>query len=245
MAGRLILCATEFEISPFLAQFPGMKQQRMAPGSILCSPPDAAGSGGPPSAWFCLITGPGVFNTAMGLSAFLEHHTPELILDTGFSGAYAGAGLGVGDIAVAVRERYLHTGVGTTVADLAPLPFDLIDGDPGTRSGIYRFPETLVDEWTACLRRDPACENCCIAKGDFLTVSGITRGGEAAGIYRVLSPVMEAMEGAAAAHVAQCYNLSMIEIRAASNLAGERDKSCWDFGLAADRVRHICNCFIC
>ena len=40
-----------------------------------------------------------MFNTALGLGAYLECNTPELILDTGIAGAFEGAGLKPGDIA--------------------------------------------------------------------------------------------------------------------------------------------------
>ncbi len=55
---------------------------------------------------------------------------------------------------------------------------------------------------------------------------------------------MEAMEGAAALHVATLYHVPIIEIRAASNFVGERDKDKWDFPLACDRVRQICDVVI-
>lgn len=35
----------------------------------------------------------------------------------------------------------------------------------------------------------------------------------------------EAMEGAAFAHIARLYKIPMVEIRAASNFVGERDKA--------------------
>ncbi|MCG8618957.1 MAG: hypothetical protein MI802_22270, partial [Desulfobacterales bacterium] len=86
MDGRLILCATEFEMAPFLAQFSDLAKQTWKSGSISYAP-KAADAGH--QNWACLITGPGVFNTAMGLAAYLEHHAPDIILDTGFAGVYA------------------------------------------------------------------------------------------------------------------------------------------------------------
>ena len=80
-----------------------------------------------------------------------------------------------------------------------------------------------------------------IITGRFLTVSGITWGRERANmLYDRFLPVMESMEGAAAAHVAQCRGIPMIEIRAVSNTAGERDKEKWDFSPALEGVKSIC-----
>jgi futalosine hydrolase len=47
---------------------------------------------------------------------------------------------------------------------------------------------------------------------------------------------MEAMEGAGAAHVAAHYGLPFLEVRAASNLVGRRDRASWDLDLAFRRA---------
>jgi futalosine hydrolase len=65
-----------------------------------------------------------------------------------------------------------------------------------------------------------------VEKGPFVTVSAITGSFEkAAALSAAFSPVMESMEGAAAAHVAALYQVPMVEIRAASNRVGDRDKT--------------------
>ena len=51
---------------------------------------------------------------------------------------------------------------------------------------------------------------------------------------------MEAMEGAASAHVASLYKVPMIEIRVASNFVGERDKTKWDMEKAAKHLVMAC-----
>ncbi len=237
MSGILILCATEFEIVGFLARYPKAGKQTLKSGQILYTNPE--------SPWSCLITGPGVFNTAMGLASYFEHHTPSLVLHTGIAGAYEGAGLSIGDIAVATREQYLHTGVGNDPLNRSSLPFELIPGQPETREGLYRFEPDLVETWTDRLEQASGQVKGKIVKGPFLTVSALTRGlAQADKLHDRFSPVMEAMEGAAAAHVSQCYRVPMIEVRAASNLAGERDKSKWDVQLACRQVAWICKTFL-
>ncbi len=73
--------------------------------------------------------------------------------------------------------------------------------------------------------------------GNFITVSTITATPRRThALYNAFSPCMESMEGAAAAHVASLYNIPFLEIRAASNLVGIRDKSLWNIPLAVSRT---------
>nr|NJM04329.1 hypothetical protein [Desulfobacula sp.] len=51
---------------------------------------------------------------------------------------------------------------------------------------------------------------------------------------------MEAMEGAASAHIAALYRVPFLEVRAASNVAGERDKGKWDPERAAKHLEEAC-----
>ncbi|WDP92149.1 MAG: futalosine hydrolase [Desulfobacter sp.] len=232
--GLLILCATEFEVAAFLKEFPHAQKTRVKSGGCLYMT----------SQWHCLVTGPGVFNTALGLGGYLENHTPALILDTGIAGAFEGAGLKNGDIALAAREHYIHTGVGNEPLSRSPLPFELVPGYPETGRGIYGFDPERVGRWQARMAESLEFESAPLPRidtGAFLTVSAITEGREsAAALYGRFRPLMESMEGAAAAHCALCFGVPMVEIRAASNRVGERDKAKWDFPLACDRVRSIC-----
>jgi len=214
-----------------LGEFPGAGKRVLKSGGVLHTG----------TAWHCLVTGPGVLNTAMGLGAYLEHHTPELILDTGIAGAFESSGLAIGDIAIADQEQYLNTGVGNDPLSLSPLPFELIPGCPEPSRGIYPFDPEPVGLWQARMERELGGCRTEIIKGPFLTVSAITRGRDRAHmLYDCFSPIMESMEGAAAAHVAACCGLPMVEIRAASNMVGERNKQLWDFDLAREGVKNIC-----
>ncbi len=231
MSGILILSATEFEVAGFLKEFPEACKKVLTYGGHLYTGPG----------WHCLVTGPGVFNTAMGLGAYLEHHTPDLILDTGIAGAFESSGLAPGQIAVADQEQYLHTGVGNDPLSLSPLPFELIPGCPESCSGIYPFDPEPVGLWQARMETELGAFQSGILKGPFLTVSAITRGRDRAQLlYDRFAPIMESMEGAAAAHVAACCGLPMVEIRSASNMVGERDKQLWEFNRARDGVKNIC-----
>ncbi len=121
---------------------------------------------------------------------------------------------------------------------LDPLPFDLVDGQKMTRQGVYILDPDLAGSSRDLLDRSLGCR---VIHGPFVTVSSITGSYEkAAALSQAFSPVMESMEGAAAAHVAALYQVPMVEIRAVSNRVGERDKNRWDIGKAVQRVADIC-----
>lgn len=192
-----------------------------------------------------VITGPGVFNTVHALTAVLENPDlklkPGLILQTGIAGVFKESGYGIGDIAVALREHYVHTGVGWEPFRNKPLPFDLSAFFPESRSGVYPMDQPSADAVYGRLSR--ACSGTAfkIARDRFITVSTITATFDAASqIYMNYQPVMESMEGAASVHVATLYGLPVVQVRAASNYTGERDKSNWNIELAVERVGWAC-----
>jgi futalosine hydrolase len=234
----LILCATGFEMAGFLDQHKDLAKQKTRSSLTLYS--GTKGSDIQKQTTFdCMISGPGVFNTTHALTVYLEQTIPDLILHTGIAGAFAASGIGIGDIALAGQERYVHIGVGCDPLENSPLPFDLIESQPLTRQGIYPFDQELVDKYHGLFTRK---FNCQVARGGFITVSSITDSpGYAGKIFTAFSPVMEAMEGAAVAHVAALYQVPVVEIRAASNFVGERDREKWDFPLACQQVSRICN----
>lgn len=232
----LILCATEFEISYFLNLCPGniIKKTR---GQTIISGNIPKKKYNQDKKYNLVITGPGVFNASHALTVYLEQASPGLIVLTGIAGAFKSADLDIGDIAIATREQYIHTGIQTDGIKNAPLPFDLIEKNPLSRQGIYPFESDLVDHYHDILYKGLS-NGTKIIKGAFITVSSITSSFLQAGILysAFASPVMEAMEGAACAHIAALYDVPVIEIRSASNFVGERDKSKWDIDFAAKKL---------
>ncbi|WP_022667302.1 futalosine hydrolase [Desulfospira joergensenii] len=229
----LILCATEPEMAPFLDRHAPRYMGRVRSGGKLFS-----GSLGKMD-YHLLISGPGVFNTVHALSIFLEESVPDFILDTGIAGIFPESGLLVGDIGLAAREQYIHTGIqnGNTIP--APLPFDLIPDLESSRQGIYPVDPALIEKVYEGLKS--GLNNVRVFKGRFITVSALTgTKSEAEKIHAGFFPLMEAMEGAGAAHTAALYRVPFLEVRAGSNIVGERDKSKWNIPLAADRVCRIC-----
>lgn len=216
----LFLAATEMEAEGILAARPFAKQAIHSFVLYTSEPNDLA----------CLVTGPGVFNTAAGLSLCLSEMRPGLVVDIGIAGAYPDTGLAIGDLAVADQETYAHTGVGQN----QPLPFDLIPDLKSTRRGMYPLDRGVSDRCKAVLDAQGLGP---VPSGPFLTVSRLTDSKERArGISADDLYLMESMEGASAAHVCTLFNLPMAEVRAASNIAGERDKDLWDIPRACERL---------
>ncbi len=232
---RLIFCATLAETAGFTGFYPPDRQQTTRSGLSLFS-----GTMGR-NTYDLLISGPGVFNAAHALTAYLERSRPAVILQIGIAGVFRESGFDIGDVAVAEEEIYIHAGVAADGPVNRPLPFDLIASMPSTREGRYPFDESRVAQIHDRLLRILDPEGIRVGKGRFLTVSAVTGSFEqAARVHAALSPVMEAMEGAAAAHVAALYRVPMVEVRAASNIVGERDKSRWDGGTSIRNLGLAC-----
>lgn len=231
----LIISATLPEICFFLSAHPPDSKKKTRTGLILFS-----GKLGHRT-YDLVITGPGVFNTAHALTVYLEESAPALILQTGIAGVFRETGLGIGDVAIAAEEHYIHTGIATGSPVNAPLPFDLIESSPLSREGRYPFDPGLVETCYQKLSQEFVNKTSRVAKGPFITVSTLTSSFTQADLfYSSFSPIMEAMEGAASAHIATLYKIPMIEIRAASNFVGERDKTKWDMEKAAKHLGMSC-----
>jgi futalosine hydrolase len=81
-----------------------------------------------------------------------------------------------------------------------------------------------------------------IKKGPFVTVSTITATDDRArALYARYNPVVEQMEGAAAAHISLLYGIPFVEIRGVSNMAGKRERQAWDMPRAC---RNCCEALV-
>lgn len=181
-------------------------------------------------------TGIGAVNTAQALTAVLESARPQFVLQVGVGGAYAGAKLNVGDLAVATEENDGELGI------LAPdgwLPADTI-GIPVLKNNRDLYNTFPLD--TALARRattlildaDRPRGAPAVRAGPFVTVqqcSGLAaRGAELAARY---SAICENMEGAAAAQLCTLYEVPFVELRGISNLVEDRNTGAWKLSLAS------------
>ncbi|HSO19825.1 MAG TPA: futalosine hydrolase [Desulfosarcina sp.] len=184
-----------------------------------------------------IVTGPGMANTVQALTAAIENDRPGLILQTGCAGAFAGVGLAVGDIGIAEREIDAQSGIEADSPGNPPdpLPFPILERDGQRIFRDYPTDPDLCDR--ALLLLTGAMAPAAVRKGPFVTVATVTAtADQAARLQNRFSSIMEAMEGAGAAHVAWHYQIPFLEIRAASNRVGPRDRNAWNLPLAFSRA---------
>ncbi|SMC46818.1 futalosine hydrolase [Desulfocicer vacuolatum DSM 3385] len=244
----LIAVATPMEIDPFLA-LSKVVHRRTMPGNI-------------PLITACIndikfqviITGPGMVNTALALGCYLGHHHPPLIIQTGIAGFFHGKGLSMGGVGIATAEINIHCGVENPEQcfPLLPLPFSLTgtpmegsDGQLAMHPGLVNTARMHITQQFLSGRVLPGINplkasyprKCPVISGPFITVSTITASKPTATrLSRAYTPVMESMEGMAAAHTACRYDVPFLEIRCASNPVGVRDKKAWDIPLAVEGI---------
>lgn len=185
-------------------------------------------------------TGIGAVNAAHALTCALQAGRPELVIQAGVGGAYPGAGLAVGDVALASEENYGDLGVRTREGWQ---PADLI-GIPVLQQGqVYfnRFPldPELVERAQRLVRESAWTEGKpAVRVGPFVTVqecSGLSSlGAERASRFAGLC---ENMEGAAAAHLCRLYRVPFLEVRGISNQVEDRAPGRWDLPLASRRAQ--------
>lgn len=183
-----------------------------------------------------LITGAGIVNTAQALGAVLEYGTPSLIIQTGCAGIFRKTGGSTGDIGIATSETDIHSGIekeDTCSVLPAPLPFPLLTTEEGSFKNTFPTTTSVAEKARTILEDKYRTSDTGIFKGPFVTVSTITAtDSRAEYIYDAINPVMENMEGSAAAHTAMLYKVPFLEIRSASNFVGKRDRSSWNMPLA-------------
>ncbi len=185
-----------------------------------------------------LNTGIGKVNAAVSAACILERFPVENVINLGVGGAYPGAGLERGDIAVATREIYGDEGVITSRGHegMETIGIPLLQKDG--RRYFNEFPVSASLLLAPSLKLDTALlagrVNFRMKAGSFVTVSAATGTRKRAGeLQRRFKPVCENMEGAAIAQVCAIYGIPMLEIRGISNIVGIRDKRRWNLKLAS------------
>jgi len=182
-----------------------------------------------------LITGPGMVNTAQALCAAIEKIRPSLIIQCGCAGIFSQTTGRIGDIGIAELETDIHTGIeplNPMGIFPTPLPFPLLETENGPVKNTYPIDKDIIAKALTLLQNLNSA-GARVFKGPFITVSTITATDERAEkLYTAFSPIMESMEGSAAAHVALHYQIPFLEIRAASNHVGKRDRDSWNLPLS-------------
>lgn len=216
MAVTLLVTATGLEAAPLKRALPWTPQP-FALGELFALPGHDV---------YLAHLGVAKVNTAAGLALAVHLLKPGRVVQFGIAGAFVGAGLDPEQVAVATQDTHMDTGVQLEHewGDMAALGFPLAAGHFNTFRTDPELTRTLADLTGAVQRPFGTSE----------TVTGSFAGAER--LYRRFGVGLESMEGAAAAQVCTALNVPFAEIRAVSNVVGERDKARWRLKGAVEAV---------
>ena len=163
-------------------------------------------------------TGVGPVNAAHAVTLFVARERPAAIVVCGVGGAYPQSGLRVLDVACASTECYGDLGATSPAGflDMEALGFPVVDAE-------VPLYNVLPMEVFPVERRVP-----------FVTMSACTGTDAAACATETRTRgAVESMEGAAVAHIAHLHGIPAGEVRAISNVVGNRDTRAWRLHEAA------------
>lgn len=148
----------------------------------------------------------------------------------GCGGAYPGAGLDIGDLALADAELFADEGSLTPAGfrDLPALGMSMRQ-EPERHDNRWPVDAQLRDRAWPVLQRHAEAAGCVLRRGLFVTVStctGTCRGAQE--LVQRTGGLCENMEGAAVALVCNQFGLPFLEVRGISNRVEDRDPARWD-----------------
>jgi len=172
-----------------------------------------------------LISGIGQLQTAYALEKKIREHRPYLVIQAGIGGSSSAGDLGK---TFAIRSE--------TIADLGAMEkngfqslFDLGLDKPDRypfQEGKLKNPYQHFLEWTG------------LPTMDGMTVNEI-KSSESPGFQRIQFPVVESMEGAALHYVCLMEKIPFLQLRAVSNVLGDRDKRRWKMKEARENLHSV------
>ena len=185
-------------------------------------------------------SGIGKVNAAHSATCIMERFQVEGFINMGVAGAYAGSGLGNGDIAVASKEIFGDDGVieAKRWSSMETIGIPLVQH--GRKKYYNEFPldNHLYKKMIRSIKSVSSQPQ--ITQGPFVTVSAASGSPSRAGeLERRFQGICENMEGAAIAHVCALYKIPFFEVRGISNTAGIRDRQKWDLKTAADNCQKL------
>jgi futalosine hydrolase len=158
-----------------------------------------------------LRTGVGPVNAAHAVTLFLARERAEAVVCCGVGGAYPGT-LDLLDVACAETETYADLGADSPEGflDMAKLNFPVIEREPPlfNRLPLGVFPISRRLDFatrTTCTGTDAAAREIAARTG----------------------AAIESMEGAAVVHACLRMGVPVGEVRAISNIVGNRDRAVW------------------
>ena len=169
-----------------------------------------------------VVSGIGAVNAALSTQTALLEQKADLVLSVGIAGAYLGSGLNLGDVIVSSELVYAGLGV-QDGARVKALNFPIADGIFQTLPA-WQHAQTYA--------KAAGLEYGAIATLETVTTD-ITR---ATGIEQQFGARAEAMEGAGIAQAALHFAVPTLEIRAISNMVGDREN--WQIKIALEQLGH-------
>lgn len=228
----LVLAATAGELAPLEANLTGLATS-------------GEHGGGRPAPWWerrrgtwhgaevvLGTTGVGKVNAAAATVIALSEVRPRFVVLVGIGGAFPGAGLAVGDVALAASDTQVDSGVGhgETWEGLDAIGFPLLATDPPSYNRLWgdqRFIGRLAQDLK--VRAVP-----------FATSDAVTADTDyAAWLASRHGVAVESMEGGAVAQVALAFGVPLVQLRGVSNMVGVRDKSLWQVKAAVTSVCEV------
>lgn len=173
-----------------------------------------------------LITGVGVPACLYHLTKKISGQKYDLIVQAGIAGSFS-AIIKPGETVLVEKEVFADAGAleGKNLSSLFDLGLANKDEKP--------FSNGWLENSGEILRNYP------LQKVKGITINTVSDDAFISQLYRdKYSPQVESMEGAAFHYVCLQENCAFIQMRAISNLVGERDKSKWKMKLAVDNL-HI------
>ena len=169
--------------------------------------------------------GIGKVNTAAGLALAIDRLRPQAVVQYGIGGGYVGSFTSIGMVLAASEEVHVDSGIRDHSGwrGMEALGFPLLE-----RGDLHynRFPTDRA--LTGVL-----VEALSVPTGVFGTSETLTGSFEAgAELQQRFDLSIESMEGAAAAQVCLALGLPFAELRAVSNIVGERDRTVWNIPAA-------------
>lgn len=180
---------------------------------------------------FYAVTGIGLPHTIFHLTRLIQDIKPDLVLHVGICGAYPGSGLKIGEVVRVGREAFADIGV-------EDIDGRFISADDLEFSGDWVIDETPPEDVAKVapeldpLYALPVVTGCSVnlSSGQDKTAKARSKKYEAQ---------VESMEGAGVFFVCKELQVPAMEIRAVSNIAGNRDLDMWDKDLAVRKLGEL------
>lgn len=172
-----------------------------------------------------LITGVGSNAATYGLTRYLQHKRPDLVIQAGVAGAFDDS-IKLGSVFAIRQDALADQGVQEKNDFL-----DVFDMKLALANEIPYKKGVLPNPYTELIKRTR------LKKANGITVNEVTTSKKRAAHYvSRYKADLESMEGASLHYVCIMEHISFLQVRAVSNYVGERNKKKWNIPLAINNL---------